>query len=248
MCRQTSLWIDIRGHHMEKEEWHCQVTDAWQEDKLAQRIAGSRSACFSGYTPGLEGWGEPFHNTRRDTQSGHEHSGKCDHALYSRVKCVDRYTPILLLDCEDARSPCYWPPLPPPDQKPPQQCTPPTPTCLVNLVWCILSPRYRHQSSATLCSANYAILSAEVPPKLSFCYDQTLSQSENVPAMPTCHHHSNHMIIWWEANIWGTLFQNEISIMQNLYLAEKSGIKQSAQGDYTQASQMKVYTCHTIHS
>lgn len=78
---------------------------------------------------------------------------------------------------------------------------PPMPTCLVNLVWCILSPRYRLQSSTTLCSANYAILSAEVPPKLSFCYDQTLSQSENVPAIPTCHHHSNHTIIWWKANI-----------------------------------------------
>lgn len=52
MCRQTSLWIDIRDHHMEKEETECQVTDVWQEDKLAQRLAGSTSACFSGYTPG----------------------------------------------------------------------------------------------------------------------------------------------------------------------------------------------------
>lgn len=38
MCRQTSLWIDIRDHHMEKEEGECQVTDAWQNDKLAQRL------------------------------------------------------------------------------------------------------------------------------------------------------------------------------------------------------------------
>lgn len=69
---------------------------------------------------------------------------------------------------------------------------PATATCLVhyNSVWCILSPRYRPQSSATLRSANYAILSAEAPPKLSFCYNQTLSQSESVPAKPTCHHHS----------------------------------------------------------
>lgn len=60
-----------------------------------------------------------------------------------------------------------------------------TPTCLVhyNSVWCILSP-------ATLYSANYAILSAEAPPKLPFCYNQTPSQSERVPATPTCHRHS----------------------------------------------------------
>jgi len=44
MHRQTSLWIDIRDHHMEKEEGQCQVTDGWQDDKLAQRLAGSRSA------------------------------------------------------------------------------------------------------------------------------------------------------------------------------------------------------------
>lgn len=69
MCRQTSLCIDIREHHMEKEEWHCQVTDAWQEDKLARRLAGSRSACFSGYAPGLELGGEPVHSTRNDTQA-----------------------------------------------------------------------------------------------------------------------------------------------------------------------------------
>lgn len=69
---------------------------------------------------------------------------------------------------------------------------PATSTCLVhyNSVWCILSPRYQPQSSATLRSAKYAILSAEAPPKLPFCYNQTLSQSESVPAMPTCHHHS----------------------------------------------------------
>lgn len=69
---------------------------------------------------------------------------------------------------------------------------PATPTCLVhyNSVWCILSPRYQPQSSATLHSANYAILSAEAPPKLPFCYNQTLSQSESVPATPTCHRHS----------------------------------------------------------
>lgn len=53
MCRQTSLWIDIRDHHMEKEEGECQVTDGWQDDKLAPSFAGSRSVWFSACTPGV---------------------------------------------------------------------------------------------------------------------------------------------------------------------------------------------------
>lgn len=64
VCQQTFLWTDIRDHHMEKEETVCQVTDVWQEDNLAQRRAGSSSACFSGYTPGVQWWGEPFRDER----------------------------------------------------------------------------------------------------------------------------------------------------------------------------------------
>lgn len=48
---------------------------------------------------------------------------------------------------------------------------PATTTCLVHYtsVCCILSHRTVPQSSATLHSANYAILHVEAPPKLPFC-------------------------------------------------------------------------------
>ena len=65
ICRQTSSSIDIRDHHMEKEGGGSQVTDGWQEDKLAQTLPGSRSAWFSEYTPGVQWRGKPFNNTKR---------------------------------------------------------------------------------------------------------------------------------------------------------------------------------------
>lgn len=64
MCRQTSLWTDIRDRHMEKEETERQDADVWRESELARRLAGSGSDCFSAYTPGLPRWGDPFHDVR----------------------------------------------------------------------------------------------------------------------------------------------------------------------------------------
>lgn len=97
------------------------------------------------------------------------------------------HTPLLPTDRKGVKSPCSKPPLPPPDCQSPQNCA-----SHGNLSSSLqLSLVYSEPSiSATLHSANYAILSAEAPPKLPFCYNQTLSQSESVPATPTCHRHS----------------------------------------------------------
>lgn len=133
---------------MEKEETECQGIDAWQEDKLAQRLAGSRSACFSGYTPGIQWQGEPFHDVRRDRALLNSHKSALDkgiHLSFCNCKlwgCLwAAFTSIWLLITM-----AVWA----------------TVTCLVHQtsVWCILSPRYQPQRSATLCSANYAILCA----------------------------------------------------------------------------------------
>lgn len=99
--------------------------------------------------------------------------------------------PPAAVDQEGAKSPCNGPPFLHLTSNHHNR-VPAIPTCLVHYisVWCILSPWYQPQISATLHSANYAILSAEAPPKLPFCYNQTLSQSESVPATPTCHRHS----------------------------------------------------------
>lgn len=101
--------------------------------------------------------------------------------------CTQAHTPLLLTESEGVKSPCSRPPLPPPDRQSPQHCA-----SQGNLSSSLqLSLVYSEPSiSATLHSANYASLSAEAPPKLPFCYNQTLSQSERVPATPTCHRHS----------------------------------------------------------
>lgn len=38
---------------MEKEETERQDADVWRESELARRLAGSGSACFSAYAPGV---------------------------------------------------------------------------------------------------------------------------------------------------------------------------------------------------
>lgn len=68
MCRQTSLWTDIRDRHMEKEETERQDADVWRESELAGWLAGSGSACFSACTPGVPRWGDPFHDVRRNKE------------------------------------------------------------------------------------------------------------------------------------------------------------------------------------
>lgn len=53
---------------MEKEETERQDADVWRESELARRLAGSGSACFSAYAPGVRRWGEPFRDVRRNKE------------------------------------------------------------------------------------------------------------------------------------------------------------------------------------
>lgn len=168
--KSLDLSTDIRDHRMEKEETECQVTNDWHEDKLALSLAGSRSACFSGYTSGVQWRGEHIPGIRRNR------------------KLINK---PLLLQLQTAKMSCHlnvgqlYINLTSNHHNSVQA----TGTCLVQdtSVCCILHPQYQTQSSATLRSAKYAILCAEASPKLPLCYNQTLSQSKSVPAMPTCH-------------------------------------------------------------
>lgn len=102
--------------------------------------------------------------------------------------CMSTRSPSSSWRWWSAKSPC----LPPPDLQSPQQCasrdnlSSPPKLSLVYSEPSISASERCHP----LRSANYAILSAEAPPKLPFCYNQTPSQSDNVPATPTCHRHS----------------------------------------------------------
>lgn len=175
-----------------KEETECQVTDVWQEDKLAQRRAGSRSACFSGYTPGrtMERRTLPWCKKRYKEHSWTFIKNALVHKRYTaRLNvCMSTRSPSSSWRRWSAKSPC----LPPPDLQSPQQCasrdnlSSPPKLSLVYSEPSISASERCHP----LRSANYAILSAEAPPKLPFCYNQTPSQSDNVPATPTCHRHS----------------------------------------------------------
>lgn len=199
-----------------KEETECQVTDVWQEDKLAQRRAGSRSACFSGYTPGrtMERRTLPWCKKRYK-----EHSWTfikkrtCTQTLHGAVECMHEHTlsppapgggevpnhlVYLHLTCNHHNS------------------APAATTCLVhqNSVWCILSPRYQPQSAA-------------IPSALPTMPSCLLRLHQNCPSattklrasLITCQPRQpvtatlNHEITCWEAEIWRDLVQNETSIM-----------------------------------
>lgn len=101
--------------------------------------------------------------------------------------------PPATVDREVARSPCYGPPLPQPDFQSPRQCashsnlSSPLHLSLVYSEPSISASKLCHPPLCQL----YHPVCCEAPPKLPFCYNQTLSQSKSVPARPTCHCHSN---------------------------------------------------------
>lgn len=173
MCRQTSLWIDIRDHHMEKEEGECQVTDGWQGVKLAPSFAGSRSVWFSACTPGVL-----LRIVQPETKERHSQKWTQRYVMHTKA---NSFHPVHSWRRYILRHPHFH------LTSSPRDAVPGTQPNQYSSVWCILSPLYPLQSLAATHSANYAILSAEAPPKLSFCYNQSLSQSESVPATPTCH-------------------------------------------------------------
>lgn len=199
-----------------KEETECQVTDVWQEDKLAQRRAGSRSACFSGYTPGrtMERRTLPWCKKRYK-----EHS-------WTFIKKTHLYTNATRRGWMYAWAHAL-PPAPGGGEVPNHlvylhltcnhhNSAPAATTCLVhqNSVWCILSPQYQPQSAA-------------IPSALPTMPSCLLRLHQNCPSattklrasLITCQPRQpvtatlNHEITCWEAEIWRDLVQNQTSIM-----------------------------------
>lgn len=165
---------------MEKEEKGSQVTDVWQEHKLAQRLAGSRSACFSGRTPGAQ-WRRtlPWCKKRSTVLRNMERETKKQSLLF-RLLTMWWLGHLVMGDLFQQSLPITK-----------TVCQPRQPVkSHLSLVYSEPSISASELCHPPLCQLCHPVC-CEAPPKLPFCYNETLSQSKSVPATPACHCQSN---------------------------------------------------------